>query len=221
MIRPRCNDRRDHGDSAWCGGAGLDRRPRHGQRREPGVAARDWSALHHRCAEVGAEAIRRGARRSGGWRTIREGVEVKLSRHPETGETVILCRSADRRSKERAIHDKFSRRIEAALERLAARIVQLEEALDPATVKRQIGRILQQNPRAAARFTITLEPDELPGRLSPERRVQRLIRSTGPRCRRAPICCARTSPTGPINSSGKPTSNSPKPRPRFASRRIS
>jgi len=57
-----------------------------------------------------------------GWRTVHEGVEVKLARHPETDETVILCRSADRRSKERAMHDKFSRRIEAALERLAARV---------------------------------------------------------------------------------------------------
>ena len=26
-----------------------------------------------------------------GWRMVREGVEVKLSRHPETDETVILC----------------------------------------------------------------------------------------------------------------------------------
>ena len=47
--------------------------------------------------------------RPDGWRTVHEGVEVKLARHPETDETVILCRSADRRSKERAMHDKFSR----------------------------------------------------------------------------------------------------------------
>src|SRR5499427_9835089 len=59
---------------------------------------------------------------SHGWRTVHEGVEVKLARHSETGETVILCRSADRRSKERAMHDRFSRRIAAALDRLAARI---------------------------------------------------------------------------------------------------
>jgi hypothetical protein len=71
-----------------------------------------------------------------GWRTAHEGVKVKLTRHPETEETVILCRSADRRSKEQAMHDKFSQRI------------------DPAMVNRQIGRILQQNQRAAARFAI-------------------------------------------------------------------
>jgi hypothetical protein len=97
-----------------------------------------------------------------GWRTVHEGVEVKLAHYPETGETAILCRSADRRSKEKAMHDKFSRRIEAALDRLSARIARSKKRLDPAPVNRQIGRILQQNQRAAARFAIALEPDGCP-----------------------------------------------------------
>jgi transposase len=100
--------------------------------------------------------------RPDGWRTVQEGVEVKLACHPQTGETIILCRSADRRSKEKAMHDKFSRRIEDALERLGARISRSKKRLDPATVNRQIGRILQQNQRAAARFAIALEPDGCP-----------------------------------------------------------
>jgi len=100
-----------------------------------------------------------------GWRTVQEGVEVKLARHPETAETVILCRSADRRSKERAMHDRFSRRIAAALDRLAARIARSKKRLDPAPINRQIGRILQQNQRAAARFAIALEPDGCPAGL--------------------------------------------------------
>jgi transposase len=100
--------------------------------------------------------------RRDGWRTVQEGVAVKLSSHPDTGETVILCRSEDRRSKEQAMHDKFSRRIEAALDRLAARIARSKKRLDPASANRQIGRILQQNQRAAARFTIALEPDGCP-----------------------------------------------------------
>jgi transposase len=100
--------------------------------------------------------------RADGWRTVHEGVEVKLACHPETDETVILCRSADRRSKERAMHDKFSRRIEAALERLCARIARSKKRLDPTKVNRQIGRVLQQNQRAAARFAIALEPDDGP-----------------------------------------------------------
>ena len=100
-----------------------------------------------------------------GWRTVQEGVEVKLTRHPDSGETIILCRSADRRSKERAMHDKFNRRIEAALERLAARIARSKKRLDPATLNRQIGRILQQNQRAAARFAVELAPDPCPAGL--------------------------------------------------------
>ena len=100
--------------------------------------------------------------RPDGWRTVHEGVEVKLARHPETDETVILCRSTDRRSKEQAMHDKFSRRIDAALQRMAGRITRSRKRLDPATVNRQIGRLLQQNQRAAARFVVALEPDGSP-----------------------------------------------------------
>jgi transposase len=103
--------------------------------------------------------------RPDGWRTVQEGVEVKLTRHPDTEETVILCRSADRRSKEKAMHDKFSWRIEAALERLATRVARSKKRLDSAFVNRQIGRILQQNQRAAARFAIALEPDDCPAGL--------------------------------------------------------
>ena len=91
-----------------------------------------------------------------GWRLIREGVEVKLARCPDTGETIILCRSADRKNKERAMHEKFSARIEAALTRLASRIDRSSQRIDTTQVNRQIGRILQQNQRAAARFDVRL-----------------------------------------------------------------
>jgi transposase len=100
--------------------------------------------------------------RPDGWRAVQEGVEVKLASDPETAETVILCRSADRRSKERAMHDKFSQRIDAALQRLAKRITRSKKQLDQAQVNRQIGRILQQNQRASARFVIALQPDDCP-----------------------------------------------------------
>jgi transposase len=90
------------------------------------------------------------------WRAIREGIEVKLARCPESGETIILCRSAERKNKERAMHEKFSHRIEAALARLAGRIDRSTKRIDPTQVNRQIGRILQQNQRAAARFEVRL-----------------------------------------------------------------
>jgi transposase len=57
------------------------------------------------------------------------------------------------------MHEKFSSRIEAALQRLAARIARSKKPLNQAAIQRQIGRILQRNQRAAARFAISLEPD--------------------------------------------------------------
>ena len=97
-----------------------------------------------------------------GWREIRDGNAVKLATCPDTGDTAILCRSADRRSKEWAMHGKFSRRIDAALARLKRRIAAARKPVDPAQVNRQIGRILQQNQRAAARFLVHLEKEDRP-----------------------------------------------------------
>ncbi len=97
-----------------------------------------------------------------GWRQIREDVEVKLTSHPETGETIILCRSAERRSKEQAMHEKFSKRIESALTTLTERIARSKRRLDSDQINRQIGRLLQQNQRSAARFEIRLEADPCP-----------------------------------------------------------
>jgi transposase len=91
-----------------------------------------------------------------GWRTLREGVEVRLTRCAETGDTVVLARSAERRDKERAMHEKFARRIEMGLARLAERIERARRPLDRDTIQRQIGRLLQVNQRAAARYEITL-----------------------------------------------------------------
>ena len=81
-----------------------------------------------------------------GWHEIRGGIAVKLARWPDTGETAILCRSADRRSKEQA----------------GARIDSSTQRLDAAQVNRQIGRILQRNQRSAARFQITLQVADCP-----------------------------------------------------------
>ena len=63
------------------------------------------------------------------------------------------------------MHDKFSQRIEEALQGLTARLARAKKRVDPAVVNRQIGRILQQNQRAAVRFAITLEPDGCPAGL--------------------------------------------------------
>lgn len=92
------------------------------------------------------------------WREIRDGIEVKLCAAPDGDEeTFILCRSKDRAEKEQAMHERFSRRIEQALAKLQARIAKSRKRLNPDAINRQIGRILQRNQRAAARFAITLK----------------------------------------------------------------
>ena len=93
------------------------------------------------------------------WQTVREGVEVKLCTGPAGAETFLLCRSADRREKERAMHERFAKRIEARLESLARRVERARRPLERETIERQIGRILGQNSRAAGRYQIRLVDD--------------------------------------------------------------
>jgi len=56
---------------------------------------------------------------SAGWEAIREGLEVKRCPGPEAEEAFILCRSVDRREKEKAMHERFEKRIEQGLEKIA------------------------------------------------------------------------------------------------------
>jgi transposase len=93
------------------------------------------------------------------WRTVREGVEAKLCRGPEGHETFLLCRSADRREKEKAMHARFSKRIEARLESLGRRLERARRRLDREAIGRQIGRILGANSRAAGRYHVQVMDD--------------------------------------------------------------
>jgi transposase len=93
------------------------------------------------------------------WRRIREDVEVKICRGPEGNETFLLCRSAARVEKERAMHERFGQRIEAGLERMARRIATSKRRLNPGVLERQIGRLLERHARAAARYAIAIEDD--------------------------------------------------------------
>jgi len=93
------------------------------------------------------------------WRHIREDVQVKLCRGPDGVETFLLCRSASRIEKERAMHERFARRIEAGLASLGRRIASSRRRLNRSTLERQIGRLLERHARAAARYTISIEED--------------------------------------------------------------
>ena len=94
------------------------------------------------------------------WRHIREDVEVKICRGPDAAETFLLCRSASRVEKEKAMHERFSLRIEERLQSLSRRIAKSTRALDRGVIERQIGRLLERNSRAAARFAVTITEDE-------------------------------------------------------------
>jgi transposase len=95
------------------------------------------------------------------WRTIRDGLEVKLCRSPDGGEeTYILCRSRDRRDKEKAMHDRFEKRIDEALEK--ARASCQKRTWKKEVIDRRIGRIMAKNSRAAGLFEV--EVKEVDGR---------------------------------------------------------
>jgi transposase len=93
------------------------------------------------------------------WQTVREGVEAKLCPGPDGAETFVLCRSVERREKEKAMHARFAERIEKGLHSLGHRLERARTALDRGKLERQIGRLLERNSRAAGRYTIDLVED--------------------------------------------------------------
>jgi transposase len=108
------------------------------------------------------------------WRHIRDDVEVKICRGPDSEETFLLCRSASRIDKERAMHSRFKARIDAGLDSLERRIAKSTHALERGPIERQIGRLLERNSRAAGAFAIAVveEPSHPSGI-----RLQRSYRS--------------------------------------------
>jgi transposase len=124
-----------------------------------------WLNETGRCYVIGTpkSELKRWARQlaeRADWRRIREDVEVKICRGPDGSETFLLCRSAARVEKERAMHERFCKRIEAGLERMARRIAKSRRRLDRGVLERQIGRLLERNARAAARYSISLENED-------------------------------------------------------------
>lgn len=93
------------------------------------------------------------------WRQIREDIEVKICRGPDGSETFLLCRSASRLEKEKAMHERFSKRIEEGLHSLVRRIEKSQTQLERGALERQIGRLLERNSRACARYSISLTED--------------------------------------------------------------
>jgi transposase len=93
------------------------------------------------------------------WHVVRDGVEAKQCTGPDGAETFVLVRSVERREKERAMHARFTQRIEDGLARLGRRLQRARRALDARRLERQLGRLLALNTRAAGRYLIELVPD--------------------------------------------------------------
>ena len=94
-----------------------------------------------------------------GWKDVREGLEVKICLGPDGDEAFLLCRSADRRTKEKGMHERFRERIRKGLESLGRRLKQARKAGNRSQVERQIGRLLERNRRAAGAFRIQVRKD--------------------------------------------------------------
>ena len=85
------------------------------------------------------------------WKTVHEGLEVKSCPDPDGGsETFILCRSTDRREKEKAMHGKFEKRIEEGLKSLAK--MATDRRMTAVQLSHRVGRLMGQNTRAAGAF---------------------------------------------------------------------
>jgi len=94
-----------------------------------------------------------------GWQVLRDDVQGKRCVAEEGKVSFVLCRSAQRRLKEQAMHQRFATRIDAALKKLEHRIARSKKPLERAPIERQLGRLLQRNSRAAARYQIELLDD--------------------------------------------------------------
>lgn len=94
------------------------------------------------------------------WSKVQEGIEVKLVNSPNGRETFVLCRSADRREKEKAIHERFAERIEAGLSKLDKELKRARKKRDRSVLERRIGRLLGKNSRAAGGFKIEVVEDK-------------------------------------------------------------
>lgn len=96
---------------------------------------------------------------AGDWHQVREEVEVQWVAAPGGDEGFVLCRSALRRAKERAMRERASRSLEADLARLA-RQVETGRLTEEARLQRRIGRLLERYPSVAALYEIAVTGPE-------------------------------------------------------------
>ena len=91
------------------------------------------------------------------WHQVHTGLEVRLCPAPGGEELFVLCRSAQREEKEQAMHERFEKRIEEGLEKIAVSCRKRKQ--EPVVVAQRVGRLLGQNSRAAGAFQVQIVPD--------------------------------------------------------------
>jgi len=93
------------------------------------------------------------------WQSIRDGLAVKLCPSSDGEETFILCRSRDRREKEKAMHERFEKRIEEGLKKIEVSCS--KKKCEPVKIATRVGKLMGRNTRAAGLFHVDVktEPD--------------------------------------------------------------
>ena len=94
------------------------------------------------------------------WSEVHAGVEVNIVRSADGEESFVLCRSRDRREKERAMRERFIARIKKGLVAIQKDFRRAKKPRDKAKIERRIGRLLGENTRASKAFKIDLTEDE-------------------------------------------------------------
>jgi transposase len=92
-----------------------------------------------------------------GWTVVREGLEVKLCPGPDGAETFILCRSAERREKEQAMHARAAERLEQGFRHLAESCA--KKRLAAGVVHERIGRLREKYSRASRLFDVEVSAE--------------------------------------------------------------
>jgi len=102
-------------------------------------SARRRPALHRRTAKNSLRKFERELL-SEDWRLVHAGLEVRITAAPGGQEVFILCRSAERRAKEQAMHERFEKRIEEGLGKIQTSC--LKKKQKPVTIATRVGRLL-------------------------------------------------------------------------------
>jgi hypothetical protein len=89
------------------------------------------------------------------WTRVRPEVEVKKVATPEGEETYVLCRTAGRREKEKAIRERFCFRMEEALKHLEKSIA-TGRLKDRNRMERRLGKIQARHPSVNDLYEISL-----------------------------------------------------------------